>query len=130
MSERVERDFRGHFVGSDSCQFFRTTDVLGGPNGDVRVSTVGEYAPDIPARFRRSVPTTYGLFDEIGWGRLYETTVFPLGTEMCDCGCGAPMVSAWSERDFGGHMTRDEATQGHEAMVAKWMAPVPAEATP
>lgn len=130
MSERIERDFKGHFVAAADCQFFRTTDILGGPNGDVRVSTVGEYAPHLPAHLRRSVPTTFGLFDEVGYRRLYETMVFSLGAELCDCGCGAPMVSAWSERDMEGYMTREDATRGHEAMVTKWSAPQQVEAQP
>jgi hypothetical protein len=30
-------------------------------------------------------------------------------------------VADWSEQDFEGYQTRDEAERGHAAMVAKWV---------
>lgn len=113
---RVERDFKGHLIVADSCQWFRTTDV----GGKWRVSSIGEYVA--PCR----LPDTHANgFTEIGWRRLYETMVFPLGADVCPCGCGAPLVSEWTEIETDGYMTRDEAAAGHEAMVAKYLEMAP-----
>lgn len=109
--ETIDRPFAGHFIGSADCRFFRTTDV----GEKWRVSTVGDYHPS-------------GLPDvgahEIGYQRLYETMVFQLGRTICDCGCGAPEVSSWTEKDFKGYGTQQEAETGHASMVAKYRARV------
>ena len=106
MSERIDRDFKGHLIVSESCEWFRTTDVAGH-----RISSIGEYRQ----------PGTPG-FTEIGWGRKYETMVFPLGERVCGCGCAAPEVSSWSEVDSDGYNSRKAAEAGHERMVAKYLA--------
>lgn len=54
----------GHFVGGRDCRLHLSTRV-----GDLRVSTVGDYHP--PGH-------TEDGPKEIGWGRLYETMVFPV----------------------------------------------------
>jgi hypothetical protein len=112
---RETRDFQGHLCVQ--VPWFLTTDIMGGPNGDVRVSTVGEYVDP----FRSGLTT-------IGYKRTYETMVFPLGEALCECGCGARKVSNWSEQDFSGYNDRESAIAGHEAMCAKWERLIPAEA--
>jgi hypothetical protein len=122
--QTIDRDFPGHFIGADNCRFRQTTDVLG-PRGWVRVSTVGEYVSGT-----RDLLAEHGLegvwgehpeFDEIGYNRLYETMVFRLGDEVCDCGCNAPKVLDWSELDFAGYNTREDAEVGHQRMVLNWL---------
>lgn len=111
MSERIERPFKGHLIVSESCEWFRTTDV-----GRYRISSIGEYvAPAI-------VEPTRGRFTEIGYNRLYETMVFRLSDIICTCGCDAPEIHDWSEVAFRGYNSRTEAEEGHEAMVASYMS--------
>lgn len=117
MSERIERDFAGHFIAASSCRFYRTTDV-----GGWRISTVGDYHPECPPSMPKHLAWNEDVPQEVGLNRLYETMVFPLGDKLCGCGCGAPEVSNWSERDFAGYNSEASAIAGHEAMVEKWAA--------
>lgn len=141
---RVERDFKGHLIVADDCQWFRTTDVNG-----YRVSTIGEWLPPAAIwRITNGVKQQYpGLyrpgeyydpgpdgFHEIRVSldpkrpALYETMVFELATTPCECGCGAPMVDNWSGLEQRRYSTRDEAIAGHEdicATVETWNAPIP-----
>lgn len=95
---RIEHGTAGHFICADRCCFRRHTSVNG-----YRISTVGCYHPKPGA-----------AIEYIGLGRLYETMVFKLGDN------GQP--SSWTEIDFDGYSTEDEAQAGHEAMVAKYEA--------
>lgn len=95
MIQRKEHGFPGHFIGVRKCCFRRHTSVNG-----YRISTVGCYHDD------------YKEPEEIGLGRLYETMVFRLGPD------GEPVD--YTEIDFEGYQTSDEADAGHETMVAKY----------
>lgn len=70
----------GHFVGGMDCRFHMLTKI-----GGYLVSSVGAYFPD-GSRAESDEPKW------IGHGRKYETYVFKVG-EMCDCGCGQPMIN-------------------------------------
>jgi hypothetical protein len=106
MSTTVERGFAGHFIGSNSCRYTRTTDI----DGRWRVSTVGDYHPAM-SRSR----------EEIGYKRFFETMVFALSPEACDCGCEAQKVASWSALEAEGYQTLAEADLGHAAMVERWL---------
>lgn len=105
-------DRPGHFIGSDRCRF-GVTDVV---NGHI-VSTVGDYRMESGERHI------------IGHARFYETMVFKDSGKRCTkegevCSCGnLPQPESWSEVDFDGYMTEDEARAGHAAMVAKYAGP-------
>jgi hypothetical protein len=116
----------GHFICARNCQFHLTTKV-----GRFLVSTVGEYMPEesvreILARSRgitlvgrgderlASYQSQLG-FEEIGYGRTYETMVFAIGDETCPCGCGLPVPVDYSELTAEGYRDAKTATQGHYA---------------
>lgn len=129
-----------HFIGGRDCRFHLATKV-----GPWLVSTVGEYLPDAPVReiladsrgialngmgdARRASWMEQVGYEEIGYGRTYETMVFRAG-EPCggDCGCGVPTIDG-SKLDFRGYNNAGDATAGHLALCAKWAqrAEVPAE---
>lgn len=77
----------GHFIYADQCKFHMCTKV-----GKYLVSTVGEYFPH--HRLKDDDWKIEHMFgDEIGVGRLYETTVFKI-TGKCEyepCGCEIPI---------------------------------------
>lgn len=129
----------GHLIVGQDCRFHLCTVV-----GPWVVSTVGEWLPGEGAR--EIMANTRGIvlegrgderersflnqvgFVEVGYGRKYETMVFPAG-ERCeepDCGCGMRRPSDWSERDADGYNDAGSATRGHYAMCEKW-AEIPAE---
>lgn len=120
MTERIERDFKGHLVVADDCHWFRTTDV-----GDYRVSSIGDYRPNLSPSF---TPAMQRVAKEIGLGRTYETMVFRLSDEVHTCDVvdckanGVRVVNEWSELDADGYTSKRAAAKGHEAMVAKWEA--------
>lgn len=103
----TERDFRGHFICSEYCKFFRTTDV-----GEYRVSTIGDFHP-----------TRTGGRQEIGYKRFYETMVFRLGPVVHQCDVvdcpqnGAREIQEWSEVEAHGYQSRLTALAGHRAIV-------------
>lgn len=106
MSKRIDMNHAAHFIAADSCRFFRSTFV----NGYI-VSTVGDYhAPFEPG------PT------EIGYGRLYETMVFPAKPTPRPGGCDEyPYVPAeWSELECVGYNDAAKAEAGHEKLVRKY----------
>lgn len=132
MSAILPGDWRwfghaGHFICAPWCRFHLTTEV-----GDFLVSTVGEYCPDAPVReilaeSRKVKLTGKGDerlgsfldkcgFVEIGVDRKYETMVFRLSPDLCDCGCGARVVASWSEKMADGYNERADAQRGHYKM--------------
>lgn len=125
----------GHFILASQCRFHLCTVV-----GPWIVSTVGEYLPDAPVR--ESLAKSRGIalegigdarlaswmeqagYEEIGFGRKYETMVFPAG-ERCEeptCNCGARKPSSWSELEADGYNDAGSATRGHYEMCEKWAA--------
>lgn len=116
----------GHFICSAYCRFHLCTEI-----GDYLVSTVGEYIPD--SKVREILAETRGItlegkgdareydymkkigFEEIGYGRTYETMAFKISGKRCDskkCGCGLPEIIP-SELKSGSYNTGKEATEGH-----------------
>lgn len=123
-----------HFICGSDCRFHLATIV-----GPWLVSTVGEYLPDSNVREifaesrgitlegrgdeRRASWMRQVGYEDIGYGRKYETMVFPVSDEVCtadDCDCGMPVVSDWSERDSDGYNVRGDAHRGHYEMCQKW----------
>lgn len=128
----------GHLIVARWCRFHMATKV-----GDYLVSTVGEYWPERPVReihakvhdpgwlaakrhllgdeFDAAYMRRFG-FEEIGYGRKYETMVFR-ATKVCtspSCDCGMPMPDDWSELDSGAYNNPGAARAGHLAMCEKW----------
>lgn len=122
----------GHFICADDCRFHLATLV-----GDYLVSTVGEYVPD--SQVQQIYADVRGIalegrgderesdwlrkngFEELGFGRTYETMVFLAG-EPCDsaeCGCGLPTIDG-EDKDMEGYNKAGDATRGHYAMCQKW----------
>ena len=118
-------------VGSD-CRFHLATEI-----GDFVVSTVGEYFPDAEVReimARSRNVTLVGMgdarradymrkigYEEIGFGRKYETMVFRV-VGHCDaegCGCGLPRIDG-SELDYEGANDAKTATENHNKLCHEW----------
>jgi hypothetical protein len=116
----------GHLIVSRDCRFHLCTQI-----GDFLVSTVGEYFPnesvrEILARTRGVTLEGQGDareadymrklgYEEIGFGRTYETMVFRTTGDVCDapgCACGLPKVD-YRELACDGYMTAGAATLGH-----------------
>lgn len=119
----------GHFICARDCKFFLNTYV-----GGYIVSTVGEMFPDAPVReiFARSRGIKLeGIgdarlhdymkkigFEEIGFGRKYETMVFKAGKSKDKC---CPFTATnYSELDCDGYNSAGDAYKGHLAMCKKW----------
>jgi hypothetical protein len=122
-----------HLIVGNDCRFHLATLV-----GEYMVSTVGEYIPDEPVReilaesrglalegrgeYRRASWMQLNGFEEIGYGRTYETMVFRVTGKVCereDCGCGLPSIDP-TELDSDGYNVAGAAQAGHYAMCAKW----------
>lgn len=76
-----------------------------------------QVAPDRDADYMKKIG-----FDEIGYGRKYETMVFHAG-EACsskECNCGLPELADASELDMLGYNTAGEARKGHMKLCQKW----------
>lgn len=119
----------GHLIIGNKCQFHLATAING-----YLISTVGEYVPDsvVRAILRRSRGRETSLrgdaeerdfgFEEIGYGRLYETMVFhATPTDEPNSCCPYRMASP-VELDMGAYNTPEAAYRGHLAMVQKWGA--------
>ncbi len=123
-----------HLIVGRDCRFHLATVI-----GPWLVSTVGEYLPGESVRDILATSRGYALegrgdereaswlkqndWEEIGYGRKYETMVFRVGEERCtdaDCDCGQPKVTEWSEVDSDVYNLRGDATRGHYAMCEKW----------
>lgn len=109
----------GHFIGAPECKFWLHDHV--GPYERWCVSTVGEYRPVVPGIERFD-----GRIHEIGYMRFYETMVFDRmeGCTVCSGEKseleGGPKTNRWMELDVDGYKLREEAEDGHKAMVEKW----------
>lgn len=121
-----------HLCVAQDCRFFLATKV-----GKYIVSTVGEYLPDVGIReifaksrgvklegmgdARRADYMKKIGYEDIGFGRKYETIVFP-ASKPSKSGCKACPYVISSGRDFDmkGYNTAEEAYKGHMALCAKW----------
>lgn len=128
-----------HFICGYACRFHMATKV-----GKHLVSTVGQYWPERPVReihakvsdpkwlsekqakrgedFDHAYMKRFG-FEEIGYGRKFETMVFKAGAvcDMKDCPCGCiPQMDGAGELDFKGYNDAPAATAGHMEMCRKW----------
>jgi len=124
----------GHFIGARHCNFHLNTYV-----GKYIVSTIGDYWPERNSReihakiydpkwfeknkdlkgddFDFAYMEKFG-FEEIGLGRIYETMVFKAKKDNHKC---CPYTASdWSEIDFIGYKTIEEATAGHKKLCLKW----------
>jgi len=124
----------GHLAVGSDCRFHLNTYV-----GDFIVSTVGEWWPERPVReihaqvhdpkwlfengrlkgdnFDRAYMKRFG-FEEIGYGRTYETFVFK--AESDETACCPFKMSDPSEVDSNGYNDAGEAYKGHLVMCEKW----------
>jgi hypothetical protein len=118
----------GHLIVGSDCRFHLCTEIA-----EYLVSTVGEYLPDSEvcdflANSRgkplegRGDDRRYDWmkkfgYEEIGYGRKYETMVFKTKgrCESKDCGCGLPTIIP-SELLSDTYNRADDATRGHHAM--------------
>lgn len=123
----------GHFIGAKDCKFFMSTYV-----GKYIVSTVGEYFPD--SRAREIYAQSRGIvleglgderdfdymkrvgYEEIGYGRTYETMVFNAVKSPDKDTCCPWRQESGRELDFDGYKTPEAAYAGHLAMCKKWAA--------
>lgn len=97
-----------HFIGANDCQFRLATYV----NGFI-ISSVGEYKPMFSNK-----PD----WQEIGWGRTYETMVFKArkATGENECAACLYVVSDFSNIDMEGYDSAKAAYAGHIAMCEKY----------
>lgn len=119
----------GHFICARDCKFFLNTYV-----GGYIVSTVGELWPD--SQVRKINASTRGMkiegigdywdadymkkigFEEIGFGRLYETMVFKAKKSKDAC-CPWRMTDG-SNLDFDSYNEAGDAFKCHMKMCKKW----------
>lgn len=118
----------GHLCVSNWCRFHLNTYV-----GGYIVSTVGEYVPDAPIREIYNESRKLGIegigdarlasfikkngFEELGFGRTYETMVFKAVKDKHAC---CPFSQSGSDLDMEGYKDADSAYKGHLKMCAKW----------
>lgn len=107
---RRYRGFAGHFIAAAYCRFHLCCEI-----GDYLVSTVG-------AMVREGPEHTGGpdVWADVGCGRKFETFVFRLGADICECGCGDREIAEWSEIDSLAANDVRAATENHEAMCQKY----------
>jgi hypothetical protein len=123
----------GHLCIARDCQFHLCTQV-----GGFLVSTVGQYVPgestrEALAKSRGIVLSGRGDdryadymnkigYEEIGFGRKYETMVFRAGNPCTnvDCNCGMPELADASQLDTREYNSAGEATAGHIELCHKW----------
>lgn len=133
MSNRAEwvwMPHAGHLIVGRDCRFHLNTCV-----GNYIVSTVGEYEPD--SAIREILAKSRGIelqgrgnerradwhrkngYEEIGYGRTYETMVFAAEPDAENACC--PFTAAsWSNLDFDAYNDAVAAREGHEAMCVKY----------
>jgi hypothetical protein len=104
--EWVHTGFAGHFCGAKDCNFRLAHEV-----GDYLISTVGAYFPGGGTEL-----------EDIGFERKFETYVFNLSSDVCDCplGCGCRKVSSFGEIEAQSYNTAIDARAGHFAMCHKY----------
>lgn len=124
----------GHLCVSQDCRFFLNTYV-----GGYIVSTVGEYLPDnavlkIYAQSRKypltlaskgdAVVSNFlkenGGFEDIGYGRKYETMVFNAVREKDPRGVCCPWRQTGSDLAIEGYNDAIEAAAGHMKFCRKY----------
>lgn len=122
----------GHLCVSRDCKFFLNTCV----NQKWIVSTVGEYLPS--DEVREIFATTRGVilegkgdyrlydylkkigYENIGFGRKYETMVFEAARVDDPTTCCQWRMADGREKDSAGYNEPSEAYKGHMAMIQKW----------
>ena len=92
-----------HFCGAHECRFRMATCV-----GKYIVSTVGQYDPKHT-----------GVFEEIGFRRLYETMVF-IAKEATVCKTCPVEISCHDDLETESYNDGKAAFAGHLAMCRKW----------
>lgn len=118
-----------HFICSFDCRFHLATKV-----GDFIVSTVGELFHDEPVREITAEVRKIRLsgigdarkndymkkigFEEIGYGRKYETMVFKAAKDV-EHPCCPWKIESGRELDFGGYNKPEDAYAGHLSMCEK-----------
>lgn len=128
----------GHLIVASDCWFHLCTQI-----GDVLVSTIGEYFP--PESLRERFAESRGValegfgdarradylrkigFEEIGYGRTYETMVFRTTGDVCHaagCVCGLPTIIP-RELDMRGYQTAGAATLGHMELCRQYATAPP-----
>ncbi|RMG89795.1 MAG: hypothetical protein D6706_20640 [Chloroflexi bacterium] len=111
----------GHLCVGRWCRFHLHTQV-----GRVIVSTVGEYLHPRHSGGSEQAEAEYLKehgYEEIGYGRKYETMVFMAG-KPCDapgCCCGFPTHNGLEE-DSAAYNDARSANEGHMEMCLKWAA--------
>lgn len=121
----------GHFICGNDCRFVLNTYV-----GKYIASTVGELWADsrvreIKADCRKIKIVGMGDswdadymkkigFDEIGFGRMYETMVFHARRADKEDGCCPWRMKSGHELDFKGYNDAEEARKGHQKLCEKW----------
>lgn len=107
-----------HFIGSSDCKFFLATVV-----GNVIISTVGEWRPQVPPIIYSAGYKDQEEFKCIGANRKYETMVFKaLSAEANSC---CPYEADIDHQlDFEGYNTASDAYIGHLKMCHKYASPV------
>ena len=125
-----------HFICSRDCRFFLATKV-----GKFIVSTVGEYFPDRAVReihaqvydaewlaknkilkgdhFDAEYMKKFG-YEEIGYGRKYETMVFKAMPRKHKNRCCPYMIISGDNVDFEGYNSAEEAYKGHLKLCNKY----------
>lgn len=128
----------GHLIVGNDCQFHLNTYV-----GGYIVSTVGEYWPDRGVREIHAEVWDVGWFntnrfrkgddfdsaymkkfgyEEIGFGRTYETMVFKAGRDKENSCCPWTMQTP-TDQDMRGYNTATDAYKGHLKLCEKWSKP-------
>lgn len=119
----------GHFICSRWCRFHLNTYV-----GNYIVSTVGEYFPDSQVREIFNQTRNLNLegigdareadfikkngYEELGYGRTYETMVFKAVRSKNKC-CSYEMKTPL-DVDMRGYKSAEDAYKGHLALCKKW----------
>lgn len=125
----------GHFIGGNHCRFHLNTKV-----GKYIVSTVGElwwddrgvreihasiHDPEWHKENNHLMGDAYSAayfkqfgFEELGFGRTYETMVF--GAVKADDACCPWKINVGDEKDSDGYTAAEEAYKGHLKLCAKW----------
>lgn len=132
QSKWVWMPHAGHLIVGNDCRFHLSTYV-----GKYIVSTVGEYLPD--SEIREILANSRGVslvgrgdtrrhdymkkvgFEELGYGRTYETMVFK-AIKAKEISCCPFRMDSGSELDFAGYNTPEEAFSGHLKLCRKWAA--------
>lgn len=120
-----------HFICASHCRFFLATKI-----GKYIVSTVGEYVPDSGVRKIFNETRKLGItsigdqeerdfinkngFEEIGFGRTYETMVFGASKAKDYNACCPWRIESGTNIDMNGYTSSSDAYAGHMKMCAKY----------